>query len=733
MGVSRSALGKAARTVLLVAGVAIATTATPLNAQVAGEVRGRVTNAETARPITNSRVEVTGRSELVRTDVDGNFVLRGLPPGNYVVTVRAVGYAGLTRDIEIRNGRVTPLAIALVAQVVVLSDVRVRAALDSTALNTTVLNRTIIERSGQRDLGELLQTTPGVVVTPAGGPGQSSRVSIRGSSANQVLVLIDGVPFNSTISGSADLSRISLETVESITVRTGAQSARYGPRALAGVIEIETRKPRQEISTFLKTGALGEYNASAMAGNTTSIGNARVGAFAGGEYRTVAGDFAYTLPAFRGGGRATRINSDATTTQVIGGLSIDGASASASLRGTWEDTERGLAGTIIQPSGTGRQGDLRRSVSAGANGNVRRVAWTFAGDITHEAATFIDHSPPFGQMFDDTISATGITASGSASIGQGVTSGSVGADLRTLDVTSTMLSRSAPHWQQLLGAWGNARFTHAIAADVRIDAELSGRVDRSSLSKAAVFSPRGTVRISRGVISTSVSLGSGYAPPTLSDQFFHEGVQVRANPRLRSERTRNDLEGRASVRETRVSIFTVASEIAAYRSNIDGMILWFPDFQFIWSPTNFDVKRSGWEWSGKLGVPASKFELAGTLNRNDVTYTGAILHGQVAYRPRQSANVTASFAPKPLRVDVTNRYIGTRRTVAGSALNALTPYWMSDVRASTTLTSHRLTFNPAVGVENVFNRAAAMLVDYPFPPRTWSISLRVRHATIQSP
>ena len=701
-------------------------------AQVAGEVRGRITDAANARPIANGRVEVAGRSEAVRSGVDGAFVVRGLEPGSYAVTVRALGYAALTQEIEVKNGRATMMDVMLVARVAVLGEVQTRAARDTLALNTTVLDRAAIEHSGRRDLGELLQTAPGVVITQAGGPGQSSHVSIRGSGANQVLVLIDGVPLNSTISGSADLSRVSLESVDKITVRTGAQSARYGPRAMAGVIEIETRKARHEASSYVRTGALGEHNLSLAVGNTTAIQNAQLGAFVGADYRTVEGDFSYTLPALRGGGRATRINSDATSTQLLAGFSLDGVLASASLRGTWQDTKRGLAGTIIQPSSSGRQGNSRFSVGGSAQGIARRVAWTLATDVTHEDGTFVDRSPPFGQAFDDTISATGITASSSVTAGRGAATVSGGAELRTLDITSTMLASNAPHWQQLLGAWGHTRVTQQLSTNFRVDAELSGRIDHNSLIDDAVYSPRGTLRVSHGALSTSVSLGSGYAPPTLSDQFFHEGVQVRANPSLRPERTRQDLGGRFTLRESNISALTVSGEAAAYRSNVDGMILWFPDFRFIWSPTNYDVKRSGWELNGKVGAPAAHLEVSGALNRNDVSYTGEILHGQVAYRPRNSANVIVSFRPKPLRLDVTHRHIGTRRTIAGSSLNSLAPYSMSDVRAATAFASHSWTFNPAVSIENVFNRAAAMLVDYPFPPRTWSISLRVRRSTSSS-
>lgn len=720
------------RFAILAALASCALVAHSARAQVAGEIRGRITDAESARAVANGRIELIGRTETVRTSVDGSYVVRGLEPHTYTLTVRALGYAVFTQEVEVANGRTTILDAAIKPRVAVLRDVQVHAARDTAALNATVINRTAIEQSGRRDLGELLQTAPGVVVTQAGGPGQASRISIRGSSANQVLVLVDGVPLNSAISGSADLSRVALETVDKITVRTGAQSARYGPRAMAGVIEIETRKPRQEVSTFLRTGALGEHDASLALGNITALRTLKLGASLAADYRTVEGDFSYTLPALRGGGRATRINSDATSKQLLGGVSLDGDFGSVALRGTWQDTERGLAGTIIQPSSTGRQGHSRLSTGGNAQGVLKRVAWTLATDITHEEGTFIDLTPPFGEAFNDTISATSVTASTSATIGASATSTSAGAELRTLDINSTMLAPGAPHWQQLLGAWANTRYSHALTSTgLQLDIELSARADHNSLSDGDAFSPRGSLRVSRGVVSTSFSVGSGYAPPTLSDQFFHEGVQVRANPSLKPERTRRDVEGRFTLRETEIGALVISGEAAAYRSNIDGMILWLPDFRFIWSPTNYDVDRSGWELNGKVAVPFTHVEVQGTLNRNDVTYAGGVISGQVAYRPRNSANIGIAFAPKLFRLDITNRYIGARRTIAGSGFNALDPYWMSDAKVSTAIVKSGWNFGPAFGVENVFNHAAAMLVDYPFPPRTWTVSLRVRRSSSQ--
>jgi len=70
----------------------------------------------------------------------------------------------------------------------------------------------------------------------------------------------------------------------------------------------------------------------------------------------------------------------------------------------------------------------------------------------------------------------------------------------------------------------------------------------------------------------------------------------------------------------------------------------------------------------------------------------------------------------------------SRRTVPGSALDALDPYWLTDAKLTASLARGALTYDLALGLDDVFDRRASMLVDYPFPGRTWTVSLRVRRA-----
>jgi outer membrane cobalamin receptor len=239
-------------------------------------------------------------------------------------------------------------------------------------------------------------------------------------------------------------------------------------------------------------------------------------------------------------------------------------------------------------------------------------------------------------------------------------------------------------------------------------------------------SPRAGVTVSRARASISAFTGGAYAPPSLADQFFHEGVLVRANPSLKPERVRREVEIRAAVRDVDAGPLTVSGEAAAYRADVTGMILWLPNFQFIWSPSNFDVRRTGWELSGGVVARSIGADLHGSLSTSDVTYVGPVLSGQVAYRPRTTGSVTAGATRGGVRLDVMARYVGARRTVAGSALNMLEPYSLTDVKLAIPLTRRAWSIDATLALENLFDRRASMLVDYPFPGRTWTVAFRAR-------
>jgi vitamin B12 transporter len=114
--------------------------------------------------------------------------------------------------------------------------------------SVSVLDSQQIQALNKTTVADLLKTLPGLLVEEQGGPGGLTAVSIRGGESNFTLVLVDGVAVNDPTNfrgGSFDFSNINPGSVDRIEVVRGAQSAIYGSDALAGVINIITRRPQQ--------------------------------------------------------------------------------------------------------------------------------------------------------------------------------------------------------------------------------------------------------------------------------------------------------------------------------------------------------------------------------------------------------------------------------------------------------------------------------------------------------
>src|SRR5690606_5611367 len=89
---------------------------------------------------------------------------------------------------------------------------------------------------------DILRRQRGIEISRNGAAGTTTNVFIRGGNANQSVVLVDGVRFGSATSGTASCNAIPLGALDRIEIVYGPLSTLYGADALAGVIQIFTRK-----------------------------------------------------------------------------------------------------------------------------------------------------------------------------------------------------------------------------------------------------------------------------------------------------------------------------------------------------------------------------------------------------------------------------------------------------------------------------------------------------------
>src|SRR5262249_11618295 len=138
----------------------------------------------------------------------------------------------------------TPTPSPAEAQVesVVVSTTRFDIPLDQSPATVTVISSEDIEQKQIQRVSDALREVPGLTVVQTGTAGQLTSVFMRGLPSQDMQVLLDGIPINQGLSGAMNFADITTDDIDRIEVVRGPQSTIYGPRALAGVIQIFTKQ-----------------------------------------------------------------------------------------------------------------------------------------------------------------------------------------------------------------------------------------------------------------------------------------------------------------------------------------------------------------------------------------------------------------------------------------------------------------------------------------------------------
>ncbi len=168
---------------------------------------------------------------------------------------------------------------------------RIRQVDTETAQPVLSISRASIEKSGFKTVADVLQN-----ISAAGSPAISRSeplssgeavggfyIDLRNLGAERTLVLVDGKRLGASVSGLQDVSQIPSSIVERIDVLKDGASSIYGSDAIAGVINIITRKNFQGLEANAYVGQYGEGDGQKssfdlVAGFTGDRGSVTIGA-----------------------------------------------------------------------------------------------------------------------------------------------------------------------------------------------------------------------------------------------------------------------------------------------------------------------------------------------------------------------------------------------------------------------------------------------------------------------
>ncbi len=272
----------------------------------------------------------------------------------------------------------SPTVVPQIAHVVT-SDRSVESAA-RTARTTYVVTAAQIARDGDRTVGDALENVPGVDLIRYGAFGAASAVGIRGSSSQQVLVLVDGLPMAGSQIDDVNLEQFSVDGIDRIEVVEGGGSTLYGSGSIGGVINIITA-PQPARSTAIVS--VGSFDETTYLLQTPYVSFQRT--YAANDYAVV--------------NAPNRENAQANLTALTARYAHQFGTIGVTLSGDLQNALSGAPNELGEFSPTGEQNNVNRDVRlnlahSGSRSSTSLELGDSSQDLSYTCNTPVDSNCP---------------------------------------------------------------------------------------------------------------------------------------------------------------------------------------------------------------------------------------------------------------------------------------------------------------------------------------------------
>jgi len=458
-------------------------------------------------------------------------------------------------------------------EIVVIASKFPEKLLDSVA-SVEVITEEEIEMAQANNLADILSSVSGLEISDYGNVGGIKAISIRGSSPEQVLVMIDGRPVNDPQTGKINLGLIPASIIEKVEIYRGPASAIYGANALGGVVNIITKKGKgdSKYAVNVNAGTYGaqDYEASYQGSNDD------LSYYFSGNYFTNDGD---------------RENSQLEKIGFLGKFihQLD-QQTDLGLTLRYHDYNRGLPGSIDYPSPEAIQKDRNinldltwqkkeedKDINVNGFYSFQRVFFDNPGMWGHTGPS-IHKGNSMGLSFD--ITDYNFTFGDDDSESQHILT--YGGEVKNDMIDSTDLGErdSVSGALFIQDVWQPADMEDLkITAGIRYD---YNQIYGSQLNPRVGLSYR-----LQDELNFHASIGKAYRAPNFSDLYWPADAYVAGNPDLIPETAWAYEAGLRYMSEE--GDFT--GELNIYRKNVENLINWAAGDNGIWIPSNIGTAR----------------------------------------------------------------------------------------------------------------------------------------------
>ncbi len=708
-----------------------------------GNVRltGHVYDSESQSPLPGVNIHVKNTIYGTVSDAEGSYQIENVPPGEYTVVFSLLGYVEENKeDVFIKADLPSQLSVGLEPRpleadsVVVISDKY--PAVNSIEGERIEITGKDIERYQSLGLAQLLHQVAGVQIESVSGGAGRSIIRIHGSSANQVLVLLDGQRLNNPQTGEVDLSEIPLEQIERIEVVRQGNTAIFGGNAFGGVISFKSRRVENQ-NNFSLRSQYGSFN-SALGNATINYGTEKWGMIANYQQDYSRQDFHYRYQ----GETEQRENAWYRNRKLFAKTNLRADDHRLNLRFHLRRGKRGLPSAFFE-----EQNHFNAFTEAESKAIQLHHRWFMSSN------GYIDGSLNYhriAQLYNNEEAASAITRYKTQQENTTL-EGKIESYLSVMELLQT---RFGIHYLEERLAQQNLLFAeHSIGQQQRASKAAYGSFElnlppisplikmarvRSALRYEAHFRQTGNwyplVGISfvpgfMSALNLSASWAKAIRYPDFNSLFWKGDARAQGNPNLLPEQKSL---WNISARLRPVQSYLPSVNLYYYSEEITDLIFWHRTVRGIWEPRNearaekrgLDVELENQFFSDHFQL-RSAYSFIDAINKNAEPNR---FNRQIVFIPQHAINSSAWFRVGPISSIVVHRFISERETVpANTEGNHLNSYNLWNISVAYQQTIGRWKIQTHLSLKNIASTQYELLRGYPMPGRHVSLSVALAH------
>lgn len=633
------------------------------------------------------------------------------------------------RDIVVVTGSATPVEYEKLGQTL------------------TVISGELIEDQGYTYVPDVLRQVPGVAVSQSGSPGALTQVRTRGSEGNHTLVLLDGIDVSSPDLGETDFSTLLAGDLERIEILRGPQSGLYGSNALAGVVNLISRRDidGHYVGVSAEAGSFRTFQLQGNAGfgNGDDYGSVGFQAVTSEGYDVSPDTSAQGVPAVGLGGSAgDKEGNGIATVYLRGGKAINDAfRVDGIVRYLKKDSD--LDGQAYNDPIPGKTYDdgaeaHQKQFLAGASATLSLLdgKWETTGAASYldeERRSTVSNFPfllpgqaPTADDLDDPLSPSGADATRTKfSLQSTYEFGAPG----LVNYVTGFIENKKETYHDPFTARDESRELTGIGAQYRGEfAEqfyLFATVrhdDNDAFDDADTYSVAGSWVIPGTGTRPHASYGTGVTNPTFVEQFGFSPASFLGNPDLVPEESKGWDVGVEQTLFNGMARIVLTYFEAKLKNEIYTTFGPAPDYLSTPANRTTDSERSGWEVSFAVD-PVQDVNIIGSYTNLDATEPAGI----EVRRPEQQAAVDASWRVSggPLKLNLGVTYNGEMTdTDFGTFMRVgVDPYTLVRIGASWQASD---TLEIYGRVENLMDEDYQEVIGFKGAPQAFYVGIRFR-------